>query len=127
VEPVHADTVELYLKFKTNKKKLKETKLRCMSIPRSLFMVWDTVALRDIQLQYCNTNSIYLQQFGFTLSKKQKEQSEAGTGTELILQAHAVSFYLAHWVGVSSVIGQNKLTCDWLDWPMAWGPKKGYY
>ena len=49
----------------------------------------------------------------FTLSKKQKERSEAGTGTELILQVHAVSFYLVRWVGVSSVIGQNKLTCDW--------------
>jgi hypothetical protein len=35
-----------------------------------------------------------------------------------ILQAHAVSFYLVRWVGVLSVIGQNKLTCDWLDWPV---------
>ena len=82
-------------------------------------MLWDTAGLRDIQPQYSTNKSIYSQQFGFTLSKKQKEQSEAGTGTELILQAHAFSFYLAHWVGVLSVIGQNKLTCDWLDWPVA--------
>ena len=59
--------------------------------------MWDTVGLRDIQLQYSNDNSIYLQQFGCSLFKKQKEWSEAGTGTELILQAHAVSFYLVHW------------------------------
>jgi hypothetical protein len=26
---------------------------------------------------------------------------------------YAVSFYLVRWVGVLSVIGQNKLTCDW--------------
>ena len=49
----------------------------------------------------------------FALSKQQRERSEAGTGTELILQAHAVSFYLVRWVGVSSVIGQIKLACDW--------------
>jgi hypothetical protein len=49
--------------------------------------MWDTVGLHDIQLQYSNDNSIYSQQFGFTLSKKQKEWSKAGTGTELILQA----------------------------------------
>ena len=78
----------------------------------AILVVWDTVGLRDIQLQYSD-NSIYSQQFGCTLSKKQKERSEARTGTELILQAHAVSFYLVRWVGVSSVIGQNKLTCDW--------------
>jgi len=59
--------------------------------------MWDTVGLRDIQLQYSNDNSIYSQQFDCTLSKKQKERSEAGTGTELILQAHAVSFYLVRW------------------------------
>jgi hypothetical protein len=45
--------------------------------------------------------------------KKQKERREAGTGTELILQAHAVSFHFVRWVGVLSVIGQNKLVCDW--------------
>jgi hypothetical protein len=54
---------------------------------------------------------------GCTLSKKQKERSETGTEAELILQAHAVSFYLVRWVGVFFVIGQNKLTCDWPDWP----------
>jgi hypothetical protein len=47
----------------------------------------DTIRLRDIQLQHSNDNGIYSQQFGFTLSKKQKERSEAGTGTDLILQA----------------------------------------
>jgi len=31
----------------------------------------------------------------------------------LISQVQAVSFYLVRWVGVSSVIGQNKLSCDW--------------
>ena len=31
----------------------------------------------------------------------------------LILQAHAVSFCLVRWFGVSSVISQNILTCDW--------------
>ena len=36
-----------------------------------------------------------------------------------------VSFYLVRWVGVSSVIGQNKLTCDWPNWPVALGTKKG--
>jgi len=49
----------------------------------------------------------------FTLSKQQRERSEVGTGTRLILQANAVSVYLVRWVGVSSVIDQNKLTCDW--------------
>jgi len=82
---------------------------------KGLMNLWGTAGLRDIQLQYSNDNSIYSQQFGCTLCKKQKEWSEAGTGTELILQAHAVSFYLVRWVGVSSVIGQNKLTCDWLE------------
>jgi hypothetical protein len=47
-----------------------------------------------------------------TLSK-QREPSVAGTGTELILQAHVVSFYLVRLVGVLSVIGQNKLACNW--------------
>jgi len=37
-------------------------------------------------------------------------------------------FYLAHLVGVSSVMGQNKLYCDWSTW--LWlgdeqDPKKG--
>jgi hypothetical protein len=32
---------------------------------------------------------------------------------------------LVRWVGVLSVIGQNKLTCDWLDWPVVWGTEKG--
>jgi hypothetical protein len=32
---------------------------------------------------------------------------------ELILQAQVVSFYLVCCVGVLSVIGQNKLACDW--------------
>jgi hypothetical protein len=49
--------------------------------------MWYTVGLCDLQLQYSNDNSIYSQEFGCTLSKKQKEQSEAGTGTELILQS----------------------------------------
>ena len=31
----------------------------------------------------------------------------------LISQVQAISFYLVRWVGVSSVIGQNKLTCNW--------------
>ena len=48
--------------------------------------MWYTVGLRDLR-QYSNDNSIYSQQFGCTLFKKQKEQSEAGTGTERILQA----------------------------------------
>jgi len=40
-------------------------------------------------------------------------------------KAHAVSFYLVRWVGLSSVIGQNKLTCDWPDWLVAQCPEKG--
>jgi len=32
---------------------------------------------------------------------------------ELVLLAQAVSFYSVRWVGVLSVIGQNKLVCDW--------------
>jgi hypothetical protein len=39
----------------------------------AIMVVWDTVGLHDIQLQYSNDNSIYSQQFGCTLSKKQKE------------------------------------------------------
>ena len=31
----------------------------------------------------------------------------------LISQVQAVSIYLVHCVGVPSVIGQNKLFCDW--------------
>jgi hypothetical protein len=77
--------------------------------------MWDTVMLRDIQLQYSNDNSIYSQQFGFTLSKKQNERSEVGTGTELIVQTHAVSH-----IGNpdAQIIGRNKLTCDWPDRPV---------
>ena len=70
------------------------------------------------RVAWCTTTVLQWQQYlltaiRFTLSKKQKERSEAGTETELILQAHAVSFYLVRWVGVSSVFGENKLTCDW--------------
>jgi hypothetical protein len=31
----------------------------------------------------------------------------------LVSQVQAVSFYLVRCVGVLSVIGQNKLSCDW--------------
>ena len=34
----------------------------------------------------------------------------------LISQVQAVSFYLVRWVGVSSVIGQNKLSYDWSEY-----------
>ena len=58
--------------------------------------------------------TVFINTIPFTPSKQQRERSEAGTGiTIIILQAPAVSFYLVRWVGVSSVIGQNKLTCDW--------------
>ena len=57
--------------------------------------------------------TVFINTIRFTLSKQQRELSEAGTGTTLILQAIAVSVYFARWVGVSSEIDQNKLTCDW--------------
>ena len=46
----------------------------------------------------------------------------------LISQVQAVSFYLVRCVGVSSVIGQNELCCDWSAWirlGVEQGPKKG--
>jgi len=33
----------------------------------------------------------------------------------LVLLVQAVSFYLVRFVGVLSVIGQNKLSCDWAE------------
>jgi len=57
--------------------------------------------------------TVFINAIRFTLSKQQRERSEAGTGTTLILQAIAVSVYLVRWVGVSSEIDQNKLTCEW--------------
>jgi len=46
--------------------------------------------------------TVFINTIRFTLSKQQRERSEAGTGTTLILQAIAVSVYLVRWVGVSS-------------------------
>jgi hypothetical protein len=46
----------------------------------------------------------------------------------LVSQVQAVSFYLIRCVGVLSVIGQNKLFCDWSAWiwlDVQLGPKKG--
>jgi len=56
--------------------------------------------------------TVFINTIRFTLSKQQRERSEAATGTTLILQANAVSDYLVRWVGVSFEIHQNKLTCD---------------
>jgi len=44
-----------------------------------------------------------------------ESRSEAGTGTEPSLRANVVSFYMVCWLGVLSVIGRNKLACDWPD------------
>ena len=78
----------------------------------SFISMWDTVGLLDVE-QYSYINSFFINTIRLTPSKQQRERSEAGTGITIIIQAHAVSFYLVRWVGVSSVIGQNKLTCDW--------------
>jgi len=77
---LHESKIIKLIKTKLNKEGALITKA---DKGNTIIIMWDTVALRDIQLQYSNDNSIYLQQFGFTLSKKQKERSEAGTGTEL--------------------------------------------
>ena len=69
--------------------------------------------------------TVFINTIRFTPSKQQRERSEAGTGITMIVQAHAVSFYLVRWVGVSSVISRNKLTCDWPDWPVACGTEMG--
>jgi len=68
--------------------------------------------------------TVFINTIPFTPSKQRRERSEAGTGITMILQAHAVKekawackiiviIVFVRWVGVSSVIGQNKLTCDW--------------
>ena len=38
---------------------------------------------------------------------------QGGRRSDLTSQVQAVSFYLVRCVGVSSVIGQNILSCDW--------------
>jgi len=52
-------------------------------------------------------------QFILTNHRRYINPADQIKGDRMILQANAVSFYLVRWVGVSSVIGQNKLTCDW--------------
>ena len=42
--------------------------------------------------------TVFINTIRFTPSKQQGERSEAGTGITLILQTHAVSFYLVRWV-----------------------------
>jgi len=88
-----------------------------MGIPNSLIILWDTaVLLVNDNYSTPTVNNIYY-------------SSSSGTGSDtascrmmctvfpsrssLISPVQAVSFYLVHCVGVSSVIGQNKLPCGW--------------
>jgi hypothetical protein len=94
-------------------------------------ILWDTVRLRDIPLKHSNNNSIYSQQFCCTLSKKQRETKWSwywnwtdftGPWSTFIWSVELVCCLWSvriNW----PVTGQNKLTCDWPDWPVAWGPK----
>ena len=92
------------------------------------------------RVAWCTTTVLQWQQYlltaiRFMLSKKQKERREAGTGTELdwfyspmrspfIWSAELV--YRLWLVRINwPVIGRNKLTCDWPEWPVAWGTKMG--
>jgi hypothetical protein len=45
-------------------------------------------------------------------------------GAPIARRRHLISFYLVRLVGALSVIGQNKLTCNWPDCPVAWGLKR---
>ena len=75
--------------------------------------LWDTVELRDVQLPYSNEDSLYF--ICLMVHCCREHEAKKKPEQNCSLRANVVSFFTVCWLGVLSVIGRNKLACDWPD------------
>src|SRR5215475_14086470 len=83
---------------------------------KSVYFDQSQVSLfQPITSQFISTNhrSVYFDQSQVSLFRPITSQFISTNHRSVYSDQSQTIFYLVRWVGVSSVIGQNKLTCDW--------------